>query len=252
MFIRYLLKSLLLPPLSQLVLLFAALIVRNRFPRAARLLFIFGVTSLWAFSTPVIAIWLAHSLENYPALETGQLHSLQADAIVILGGGQNNSSPEFGQPVSDNFQLARIRYGAYLAKQTGLPVLVTGGTVFGHDRRSGAATMAFDLENGFGVKPAWQETASRTTAENGSLSYRILSAEGKKTVLLVTNAMHMMRSTYSFEQAGFTVIPAPTMFVDRQPITLLSFLPSAGSLELSSRALHEWLGYWIYTLIPQT
>lgn len=249
MYLRYFLKNLLLPPLAQLVLLVLAWQFRKRLPKTARFIFLVGLTSLWALGTPPVATHLAASLEKYQALRPEELDSLAAEAIVILSAGQNDTTSEFGQPVSDYYQLARLRYGAFLAKRTGLPVLVTGGSVFGDDTRSGAETMAFDLDAGFGIKAAWREGLSRTTAENALFSYRILAPERKTTILLVTNAIHMVRAKWSFEQAGFTVIAAPTMFIDRRPLTILSFFPTAASLELSSQALHEWLGYWAYRLV---
>ena len=107
--------------------------------------------------------------------------------------------------------------------------------------------MAHDL-TGFGIEATWLESRSRATAENASNSYAILAPEGKTRILLVTSAIHMARSVLSFEQAGFSVVAAPTMFVDRRPLSVLAFLPQAGSLELSSQAIHEWLGYLVYRL----
>lgn len=248
MVLRYFLKTLLLPPCSLLLLLLAAWLFRRRWPRVATLAVLSGFLGLWLLSTPLVATQLAASLERYPALAPEQIGSLPARAIVILSSGQNDTTREFGQPVSKDQQLARLRYGVFLARHTGLPVLVTGGSALGTDLRSGAATMAFDLEL-FGVKPTWLETRSRTTAENGDFSFQMLAPENRTSILLVTSATHMLRAKWSFERSGFTVIPAPTMFIDRSPVTMLSFLPQAESLALSSQALHEWLGYWTYRLM---
>lgn len=59
----------------------------------------------------------------------------------------------------------------------------------------------------------------------------------------------MKRAKWSFEQAGFTVIPGPTCFIDREPIRLNAFIPGAHALALSAEVLHEWLGCWWYRLV---
>ena len=247
MMIRYLIKTLLLPPCSLLLVMLAAWLFRKRWPRRAATGFLLSFITLWAISTPQGASRLAVSIEQHPALTPEMLTTLPAQAIVILSARQQESFAEFGEPVSDLSQLARLRYGAFLAKQTGLPVLLTGGSALGYDDRSGAETMAYDLQ-AYGVRASWLETLSRTTAENAGNSYRLLAPEGVTTILLVTSADHMMRANWLFTRAGFTVIPAPTMFAERPPASVLSFLPQAGGLETSSRAIHEWLGYWSYRL----
>jgi uncharacterized SAM-binding protein YcdF (DUF218 family) len=148
--------------------------------------------------------------------------------------------------VSGQEQLSRIRYGAFLHRKTGLPVLLSGGRVQGDEFRSLAETMDFDLYEGFSIKAKWLEDKSRTTAENAQYSYAILGAINKKSIALVTNSQHMMRAKMSFEQVGFTVLPAPTDFIDRGTLSVTSFLPNARSLYLSSMVLHEWMGYWAY------
>jgi uncharacterized SAM-binding protein YcdF (DUF218 family) len=109
--------------------------------------------------------------------------------------------------------------------------------------------MAFDLTEGYDIKAEWLEKNSRTTAENATYSYSILRAENKTSIVLVTHSMHMMRAKWSFEHAGFKVLPAPTGFIGMKPLTVRSFLPNAHSLQLSSQALHEWLGYWTYQML---
>ena len=80
-----------------------------------------------------MATFLAQSLEQYPALSIEQLGDTEVDAIIILSARQNQYAPEFGEPVSGEEQLVRIRYGAFLQKETGLPVLVSGGSVRGDE-----------------------------------------------------------------------------------------------------------------------
>ena len=244
--IRYLLKALLLPPFTQIIFLLLAWQLRKIMPRLAKAICILAVLSLWILGTPIGSKTLAITLEQDVALPPNQLTNVHADAIVILSASQNENTPEFGEAVSSKETLSRIRYGAFLHRRTGLPVLLSGGSVQGNEHRSLAETMAFDLDEGFGIKAKWLETKSRTTAENANFSYAILEAENKTSIALVTNSLHMMRAKWSFKQAGFSVLPSPTGFIDTKPLTINSFLPNAHSLQLSSDVVHEWLGYWFY------
>ena len=247
--IRYLMKALLLPPFTQIILLLSAWLLRKQIPRLAQALCLLAVISLWVLGTPLASTMLALTLEQDPALKPNQLANVQADAIVVLSSWQNETAPEFGEPVSGEDQLVRVRYGAFLNNRTGLPVLLSGGSVRGDELRSLAETMAFDLTEGFGIKAEWLEKKSRTTAENAKYSYEILGTENRTSIVLVTHSMHMMRAKWSFEHAGFKVLSAPTGFVGMKPLTVSSFLPNANSLRRSSLVLHEWLGYWTYLVL---
>lgn len=178
-----------------------------------------------------------------------------AQAIVVLGGGRKTGAREYGGDTVNDRTLARLRYGARLHRQTQLPVLVTGGRVFETERQAEADLMAGVLREEFGVPVEWLETRSRTTAENARFSAELLQREGVATVLLVTHAWHMPRAQWVFETAGLKVVPAPMGFTaaleDPQSSVasgpdLLSWLPSAGALQSSHWALHEWLGGWVY------
>lgn len=215
----------------------------------SKVLVCFALVSLWLLSCPVVAVFLAQSLEQDVALEPTQLGAIKADAIVVLSAGHREFSPEYGEPVSDSTLLVRLRYGAYLQSETGLPVLLSGGKVWQGQPRSLAETMEYDFVESFKAKVTWLEGESRTTGENASYSYAILSAENKSKIVLVTSAIHMMRARWSFEEAGFEVIPAPTNFSDQGRLTIQSFMPSARGLELSSQAIHEWMGYCAYQVV---
>ncbi len=79
---------------------------------------------------------------------------------------------------------------------------------------------------------------------------RILDTRGLSTILLVTSALHMRRALVTFQAAGVNTIPAPTDFevVEREVRTVLDWLPYAGALEGTTRALKEYLGFVVYRL----
>jgi len=150
-----------------------------------------------------------------------------ADAIVVLGGGTYFNAPEYGgiDTVGDG-SLLRLRYAARLQRETGKPILVTGGKPLGN-ASSEAQQMKAVLEKEFNVPVQWAEDASDNTLENARYSYQLLQKTGIKRIYLVTHAWHMPRSAMAFQAAGFEVIPAPTAFTTRFRTDLLSFVPDA-------------------------
>jgi uncharacterized SAM-binding protein YcdF (DUF218 family) len=76
----------------------------------------------------------------------------------------------------------------------------------------------------------------------------ILRQAGITKILLVTDALHMSRALAMFGDAGLDVIPAPTIFLSRDRLTLLSFLPSGEGMQRSAYALHELLGELWYRM----
>ena len=196
---------------------------------------------LGMLSLPVVAGVLIHSLERYPAIEAAELK--QAQAIVILGGGSYYAAPEYdGEDTVAGSALERVRYGARLARQSGLPVLVTGGVVYGG--RPEAQSMQQVLEQEFKVPVRWVEGQSRDTRENALYSAVLLKAAGVKKVALVSNAWHLARAVPLFEAQGITVSPAPTVF-STGGSGFENLLPSAGALMTSATALREWVGRYL-------
>ena len=134
--------------------------------------------------------------------------------------------------------LERLRYGARLARQSRLPLLVTGGAPFGG--RPEAEAMRETLEQDFGIKVRWVEAASRDTAENASLSAPMLKAAGITRIALVSHGWHLPRAIPLFEKQGLEVTPAPMAFSTGSPSLFEDLLPR--SMTQSRRALNEYLG----------
>ena len=212
--IRYFFKQLLLPPGILLLLLVLAWWLRHSCPRLASVLFALGVGGFWLMSLPVMVQWSASVLETEPPLAREEWAALakRADAIVVLGSGRERGDPAWGADQPTGVGLERERYAARLAKASGLPVLTSGGLHYGTPP-SEAELMAVSMQDDFGVTVRWKEERSRTTWENAQMSAEILLPAGIKRVVVVTQAWHMPRSVWSFEQAGFTVVPGPVGFL---------------------------------------
>ncbi len=238
-------SALLLPPLNLILLCALGLCLRRRWPRCGLALSVVALIVLTVFSTRMGASLFVDPLEkmNPPLLSA---KTAGAQAIVVLGGGRISNAPEYGgQDIPVATALQRLRYAAKLQRETGLPLLVSGGQPDGAPE-SEAAGMARVLEDDFFVPVKWQEEMSNNTAENAQFSSQMLREAGVQRILLVTDAIHMQRAKIAFQQAGLQVVPAATIFTSAGRVTLSDFLPA--SLHLTSYALREWLGlawYWL-------
>ncbi|MDZ7851952.1 MAG: YdcF family protein [Halomonas sp.] len=233
------LKYLLLPPVINALLILAGLALGARYLTGG-LLITLGLASLLAFSTPLVSHALRQGLEPPALAGPGQLR--QAQAIVILGGGRDPASPEFGWgDAPSNASWRRLAYGAHLHRETRLPILVSGGRV--HDEHSAEASlMAAALREVFEVPVRWMEGRSSSTAENARYTAEMLGAEGIEHVALVSQAWHLPRAMAEFERVGLSVTAAPTEFANAPPPGIHAWIPRAYHLHQSTRALHEWLG----------
>lgn len=244
-FFTNLISAFLLPPLNLLLIAAVGLRLWHRRPYIARVLLTISFALLWLLSTPYFAEALLHGLEGEPhAHETGKPW---ADAIVVLGGGTYFHAPEYGADTVSHTTLERLRFAAKLQRETGKPMLVSGGTPLG-DGLSEAAQMKQVLEREFNVPVRWAEDASDNTLENARLSRRILEQAGISRIYLVTHAWHMPRAARAFHAAGFQVIPAPTAWTTRYRTDLMTFVPNAQALHDSRIFMHELIGMLWYQL----
>src|SRR5450432_3100595 len=139
-------KTLVLPPTGPLLLALAGLSMRRRFPRAGSVAAWTGVVALLLLSMPIVAGLLVRSLGESPPFDPAQTSGAQA--IVVLGGGTRRNAPEYGGDTLGVLTLERLRYGTVVASATHLPILLSGGSVYGGDAE--AKLMQASLERDFG------------------------------------------------------------------------------------------------------
>jgi len=243
-FVTNLIAAFLLPPLSLLLMLAFGLFLLYRRRKFAKPLLLAAFVLLWLISTPYFAKGALHLLEARTTALGSK--SQAADAIVILGGGTYFHAPEYaGADTVSEATLVRLRYGAKLQRETGKPVLVSGGRPLGNSV-SEAQQMRASLEQDFRVPVRWTEDSSDNTFENARYSFQTLQKAGIKKIYLVTHAWHMPRSADVFRRAGFEVVEAPTAFTTRFQTDLFAFLPNAGALHDSKIFAHEVIGLLWY------
>ncbi len=249
-----LIESWLMPPGGILLLLLLALLLMGVMRRFSRLLLLVALLLLYLLSTPWMKLQLAQRLEVIPPLpQLPLIGEDQLAAIVVLGGGRYSAAAEFGRDVVGASTLERLRYGAHLHRESGFPLLVTGGTPLDESVPE-SQLMADSLWHDFGISGVWRESQSVNTWEHARLVPPILKQRGVTTLLLVTHASHMPRSLQVFRRApeseGMTIIPAPTRFTTREAMDrgVGLWRPSAENLRRNVRFLHEWGGMIWYQI----
>ncbi|MEJ2060660.1 MAG: YdcF family protein [Gammaproteobacteria bacterium] len=247
MWFRHLTETLILPPAGPLLLAILGLLLTLRWRRTGMTLAAAGIVLAWLASLPVVVYPLAGLWSS----STPPLTSIPTDAqaIVVLGAGRRDAPEYGGQTLTPN-GLQRVRYAAWLARRTGLPVLTSGGSVTPESQLSEAVLMREVLERDFHVPVRWVEQLSHTTWQNAQLTAYMLKPLGIRRVLLVTQAWHMPRALWSFRKAGLDPIAAPTGFAgpDSREQGLLGWLPQARAARTMTELAHEVLGLTWYRL----
>lgn len=236
--LKNILAALVLPPASLFLLAAGGLWLSRRRPRLGHSLLAVALGALLLLSMSGVANELLRSLEVGDPPTPEQL--AESQAIIVLGGGSYRAAPEYGGDTVNDVGLERLRYGARLARQTGLPVGIAGGAPLGGTPE--AESMREVLESDFRVVARWVETASQDTNENAAHMAPLLKQAGITHIALVTHAWHMRRAQAAFESHGLTVLAAPTRFAPAFQGGILRWMPNGGALRSSQVALHEWLG----------
>ena len=235
--VKALAKTLLLPPTGPLLLVLVGLAVVGRHPRSGRIVAAAGAFALLGLSLPIVSTTLIRFLDDAPPLDLAQARTAQA--IVVPGGGVRRNASEYSGDTLGRLTLERVRYGARLARQTGLPVLVTGGSPTG-DTLPEATLMKAALAEEFSVATRWTEERSRNTRENAVYTAAILRADGVRKIVLVAHSFDARRARAEFARAGIDeIIVAPTGIPGTEIDWPGDFLPSIAGLQASYYACYE-------------
>lgn len=231
-------SAVLLPPVLSILLAFLGLWIARRHRRTGLALAVLSLLSVLVLSWPPVSDALVRSLERHPPITTDQL--ARAQAIVVLGGGADAVAPDNGQDALARGARERLRYAVLLQRQTGLPLLATGGALGG--ARAEAEVMKEVAARELRGRVRWVEPQALDTQGNARMSAPLLKAAGVQRIVLVTHGWHMVRAAHLFRREGLEVFPAPMGLTPPASQRWQRVLPRASALVDSSLALHEWLG----------
>ena len=250
------LGALLLPPLPFILVMLVG--TRLAFSRRVLgwLVVLGGAAMLWLCSTNGMGRLLSEALLRPPgALGAERVAAWKAAvkarepvAIVVLGGGAKELAPEYGVSSLTDRSMERLRYGLWLARETGAPVAFSGGIGWAPERELSppqAPIAARIPAQEFRQPIKWSEDRSHDTHENAAYGVALLKEQGIRRVLLVTHQRHMPRAMRAFEAAAagsgiaFEAAPVDVLVPAR---SLRDWMPSTRGMVTTREVLHEWLG----------
>ncbi len=237
------LTAVVMPPASLLILVIAGSVLVKSNAKLARRIILSSVAVLWLLSTNVFSVWLHNQVvPAYPTVTAELLKEKSVQAVVVLGAGVVTGLPGGDQQLSRT-SLERLRLGAQLSRQTGLPLVFSGGAGWGAKNASVSEAEVAEavLLNAFGMRLHFKESSSRDTQENAANSWELLSKQGITKIALVTHTTHMPRASLEFKGMGFEVVEAAVGQPTLGSETILGWLPGASNLELSQSVLRELL-----------
>jgi len=149
-----------------------------------------------------------------------------ADAALVLGAAAwgNKPSPVYRERINEAIALykaGRVRY-----------LVFTGGTPEPGYPAEGEVGRKFAIEHGVPAAAVLFETTSRTTWQNLANARELLAPVGIRTVLLVSDPLHMRRAMAMASRLGLDATPAPTS--------------SSRFQSLASRGEFLWRETWLY------
>jgi len=235
----------LLPPVSLVVLLSIALLWLARgLPRKTRrrtrsLCVALGAVGLLATLpvTPKLLSWPLRSLvpgweeENRPPV-----------AAVVVPTGESFADPT-GRLWPSSSTVRRTTVGAALAKETGLPLLVTGGSPL--NEPISEAALVVDLLN-LDHSTLLLDTTARNTHENALAVARLLDAQAIRSVVVVTDGIHITRMSASLRAAGIRPYGHTLKLHLDAPIEAMDFVPSNRGLGYLRQIASGYTGVLYY------
>jgi uncharacterized SAM-binding protein YcdF (DUF218 family) len=226
------------------------LVLAGKKKSSALFLFLAMVT-LWSASMPFVADTLKGHLESeYPAVMLTEIPP--SKCAVVLGGAVEPVLPPRVdldmQEAVDRVRKAAQLYRAGLAKT----IIVSGGLQpwSPFEESEAAAMETLLLEWGVPPEAIVVEGDSLNTRENAFYAIALMEKLACGEPLLVTSAAHMKRAVAAFSRLRVEVFPVSTdvRVVDQPKLTVFDFLPDAEALHMTSDAMREWLGQWVYRL----
>jgi uncharacterized SAM-binding protein YcdF (DUF218 family) len=244
--IAKILISLILPPASLVILMAAGLVIVMFRRILGRFLIVTSFLLLYLLSISPVSDFLLKPLEKNAAHDNANRENIEA--IVVLGGGVRDLSWVGLESQPSETSLERLMAGLKLYKELHIPLVIIGGNGNPFEQGVKEAEAMGRIAKGIGVtdKDIIIENSPRNTLESAILARKLIKGT---SIILVTSAFHMKRSSAMFRKQGFDVVTVPAGYKSEQRgLSFYSCIPRAGSLNDSSAALAEYLSLLWYTL----
>lgn len=221
------------------LLVFAAVLLKWRYTRSSIPLWLSGLALFFLLlcSLPMTSHMMLRPLEAYSStVKKDDSVWMKAEAIVVLGC-KHYEDPDL--PFADNWHhcsLTRNLQAAVMYLHQPKTIYTSGGVLKKRHRSESDANKAFLVGLGIPEKHVKTVATGTNTAEEAQALSAILRG---KSVALVTSASHQRRAGNYFRQKGIQVIPVPVDYLTQAQMPW--GWPSAEALNVSQRAIYEWL-----------
>lgn len=168
---------------------------RRRWPKRL------GVTAIVA----VIGLLGYYAVTLYQVWSTGRSDQARpVDAIVVMGAAQYDGRPSL--QLRARLDHVVTLWGAGVADT----VVVTGGNQPGDRFTEADVSAEYLTEQGIPDAAILRETVGRSSYESLQGVAELLAPLGKRTVLVVSDPFHLLRSRLSAEELGLVAYVSPT------------------------------------------
>lgn len=204
---------------------------------------------LYVSPLPIMASGLYGRLEGrFPPEPLSEIPVSQC--MVVLGGAVGLPMPprldiELGEAVDRVYKAAQL----YRLGKAGRVFVSAGNQPWAGEGPSEASLIGELLvEWGVPADAIQLEGHSRNTRENALYIKPLFEAAGCERSLLITSAAHMQRALASFKAVGLAAYPVSTdiRVTTAAEYTVMDFIPDARALAMTSDAVREWMGQWVY------
>lgn len=229
--------------------LLLGLLLSWRAPWASRFFVLLSLGILAGFGSGAVAQRLIVPLEReYPVPAS----DIRAQAAVVLAGTVDLARSSL-ERVEFYDRPERIIEGAKLVREGRARWLVISGgsgDPFLPEASEAEFLAAFARQLGVDPGAILLQKTSRTTHEDAQETARLLRERGIDRFFLVTSAFHLPRAVGCFRKVGLEPIPYPVDYrATPVRLTPMHYVPQVWALQLSTLAVHEYLGYAGYRVL---
>lgn len=168
------------------------------------------------------------------------------DAVILLGGLTDERIEAARGQTAFNDNVERLLVVHELLASGKAKVAILSGAAMSKELEpyGEARALARQLRAwGISEEAIVLEEQAKNTRENAVFTERIVRERGYARVLVVTSAFHMLRAKECYAAVG---LPVDTLRADFRAHPAQSFLPRASNLYVTTYALREILGRWVY------
>jgi uncharacterized SAM-binding protein YcdF (DUF218 family) len=212
------------------------------YTKSSKVFFIFSVGWLFLVSCSPIPQWLVHKMESkYTTFQPAE--SLPSPTLILVLGGGHAIAPDL-TPADQLSADALVRLSEAIRLHNLLPgsKLVCSGSSI--SKRTTQAQMLGLAALDLGVRSTDTLLSIHPlNTEAELIDYKTRFGD-TKSLILVTDALHMPRAMGYAIQQGLKPIPAPTNHLMKMdPLrSNFDFTPSSQKIYLCQRLLHEYVG----------